>query len=224
MLFTLLPLFPLPLVLFPGQVRQLRIFEPRYRALLHDCLAQETPFGIVLAKPHALGSDESLPHAIGSAAHITELDRLEDGSFGITIRGGDRFHVTDFRHDRPYLQGIAEPMPMQETETDLAYELHKRVADLLSTYLDAFTKASGLRLNVPAMPAEPEYLAYLTAIVLQVGNDEKQNLLATRRLPILLAKEVQLLHNEIDLMAWITDTVAVTNDQGFGTSGWMNLN
>ncbi len=223
-IFTLMPLFPLPLVLFPGQVRQLRIFEPRYRALLQDCLAHEAPFGIVLAKPPLADGNEALPHTIGAAAHITEIDRLEDDSFGITIRGGDRFHLTDFRHDKVYLQGIAEPMPMLQTETDQAYELHKRVIELLPKYLEAFTQASGLRLNVHTFPDEPEHLAYLTGIVLQVGNDEKQDLLATRHLPALLAKEIRLLHNEIDLMAWISSTVAVTKDQGFGTSGWMNLN
>lgn len=221
---SLLPLFPLPLVLFPGQVRQLRVFEPRYRALLQDCLSYQTPFGLVLAKPPLPDGDEVLPHIIGAAAHITEVDRLEDGAYGITVQGGDRFRLTDFRHEKAYLQGIAEPMPMLQTETDQAYELHKRVLDLLPKYLDALTQASGLRLNVHAFPPEPEYLAYLTGIVLQVGNNEKQDLLATRHLPVLLAKEIRLLHNELDLMSWISSTVEATNTQGFGTAGWMNLN
>lgn len=220
----LLPLFPLPAVLFPGQIRQLRIFEPRYRTLLRDCLAHQMPFGLVLARPSAPDGSETLPHTIGAAAHITELDRLEDGAFGITVRGGDRIHLTDFRHDKPYLQAIAEPLPMLQAETETAYHLHKRLAELLPIYLEVFTKASGLRLNVHAFPDEPEYMAYLTAIVLQVGNDQKQDLLATRHLPLLMAKEIQHLHNEIDLMTWIGDTIETTNDHGFGTLGWMNLN
>src|SRR6266567_3920832 len=46
-----LPLFPLNLVLFPGMVLPLHIFEPRYRQMIADCQEQERPFGIVLVKP-----------------------------------------------------------------------------------------------------------------------------------------------------------------------------
>lgn len=224
MLFSLIPLFPLPLVLFPGQVRQLRIFEPRYRTMLQDCLAHQMPFGLVLAKPPQADGGESLPHTIGVLAYITEVERLEDGTYGITIQGGERFLITDFRHDKPYLQGIVEGLPMLETDSDQAWELHKRVADLLPEYLTALTEASGLRFNLHTLPDEPEHLAYLTAIVLQVGNETKQNLLAIRHLPVFLAQITRLLHIELDLMAWINDTIEVTNNQGFGTNGWMNPN
>ena len=40
-----LPIFPLPLVLFPGVVQPLHIFEPRYRAMLKDCLEGDRRFG-----------------------------------------------------------------------------------------------------------------------------------------------------------------------------------
>ena len=41
-----LPIFPLPLVLFPGTTQPLHVFEPRYRRLLADCLAGDKRFGI----------------------------------------------------------------------------------------------------------------------------------------------------------------------------------
>src|SRR2546425_10785315 len=41
-----LPIFPLPLVLFPGTIQPLHVFEPRYRRLLADCLAGDKRFGI----------------------------------------------------------------------------------------------------------------------------------------------------------------------------------
>jgi Lon protease-like protein len=212
------------MVLFPGQVRQLRIFEPRYRALLRDCLADKSPFGLVLARAPAPDGAESLPHTIGATAHITALERMQDGDFGITIRGGERFQLNAFQHDRPYLQGLAEPLPMQETATEQAHGLARRLAALLPAYIDAFTKASGFQVNIPALPAQPEHLAYLTAIILQVGNDEKHALLSCRRLPVLLARELRLLHHELDLMAWISDTVQAANERGVGASGRLNLN
>ena len=45
-----LPIFPLPLVLFPGAVQPLHIFEPRYRRLLADSLAGDRRFGIAYVR------------------------------------------------------------------------------------------------------------------------------------------------------------------------------
>ncbi|MGH9580004.1 MAG: LON peptidase substrate-binding domain-containing protein, partial [Terriglobales bacterium] len=51
---VLLPLFPLDLVLFPGAPLPLHVFEPRYREMIGECLAEKRPFGIVRAKEQAL--------------------------------------------------------------------------------------------------------------------------------------------------------------------------
>ncbi len=224
MAYSLIPLFPLPLVLFPGQVRQLRIFEPRYRSLLQDCLDSGMPFGLVLAKPPSDQEAEPLPHEIGTLAHITEVERLQDGTFGININGGDRFRIARFQHDKPYLQGVISTLPLLQTETEEAHALHERVQGLLPQYLEALTQASGIRFGVHTVPAEPTQLAYLTAIVLQVSNEEKQSLLAINHLPRLLARETRLLYSELDLMAWINATIADSQKHGFGTDGWLSPN
>jgi len=46
-----LPLFPLDIVLFPGENLPLHIFEPRYRLMINECYEDEKPFGIVLMRP-----------------------------------------------------------------------------------------------------------------------------------------------------------------------------
>ena len=43
-----IPLFPLDIVLFPGQAMPLHIFEPRYREMTRHCIDTQSPFGIVL--------------------------------------------------------------------------------------------------------------------------------------------------------------------------------
>jgi Lon protease-like protein len=224
MAFSLIPLFPLPMVLFPGQVRQLRIFEPRYRAMLQDCLTYQMPFGLVLARPPRPDGEESLPHEIGTTAYITDVERLQDGTFGISIQGSERFRITTFKHDKPYLQGIVEPMPMVETDDARVGPLHRRLSELLPTYLEALTQASGFRYQVQVLPDEPEHLGYLTAIVLQTNNETKQELLSIRQLPRFLARSIRLVRSELDLMEWIIRTIEQTHATGFGTGGWMNLN
>ncbi|MED6338194.1 MAG: LON peptidase substrate-binding domain-containing protein, partial [Candidatus Thermoplasmatota archaeon] len=48
-----LPLFVLPMVLVPGEIQSLRIFEPRYRQMLDDCLLDDKPFGMIMTDPLA---------------------------------------------------------------------------------------------------------------------------------------------------------------------------
>jgi Lon protease-like protein len=219
-----IPIFPLPLVLFPGQVKQLRIFEPRYRQMLHACLNEDAPFGIVLEKNGATGEPESSLCPIGTLAHITRVEQLPDGTYGIQFYGGERFRIHDFKRDEPYLQARIESHPLlgaQDGETD---RLHQQVRQLLTAYLDALTQASGFRFNVQTIPALPKQLAYLTAATLQTNNERKQTLLVSSHLPQLFDREISLLISELDLMAWITETIATTHDQGFGSDNRQSLN
>jgi len=217
-------LFPLPVVHFPGQLRVLRIFEPRYRALLEHCLTTEQPFGILLSRLAARGQTEPLPHPVGTLAHITEVQRLSDDTFAIRIYGNERFRVARFLVDRPYLRAEIELLPMQAAESDEAYALHPTLMRLLSAYIDALSQASGLQFGIVAFPPEPVELAYLAALALQVNNEEKQALLAATHLPTLMRRQVQLLHKELDLMAWILATLADASALSFGASGALHPN
>ena len=219
-----IPIFPLPLVLFPGQIKQLRIFKPRYRAMLSDCLEDDAPFGIVLTKTPRAGDSDSLPHRIGTLAHITQAEPLADDTFRIQIYGGERFSIQDFVDEAPYLQANIESHPLLQTKGRQADELQQQVRLLLREYLDALTKASGMRFNIHTIPAAPLQLAYLAAVVLQTNNEQKQTLLANTQLPELFVQEISLLTRELDLMAWINATIADTQDNGFGSDNWLNLN
>ncbi len=221
---TTIPIFPLPLVLFPGQIKQLRIFEPRYQVMLSDCLEDDAPFGIVLAKKSRASESESLPHRIGTLAHITQVDPLPDDTFHIQLYGGERFSIREFVDDAPYLQANIESHPLLQTRSRDTDELEQRVRLLLSEYLDALTKASGMRFDIHTIPGDPLQLAYLAAVVLQTNNDQKQTLLASTQLPRLFIQEINLLTSELDLMAWINATIADTQENGFGSDNWLSLN
>jgi uncharacterized protein len=94
---TLLPLFPLGTVLFPGGLLPLRIFEPRYLDLVRDCGRQGSGFGVCLIlEGHEVGAPAS-PAAIGCEARIVDFSSTEDGLLGITVQGGRRFHVAQTR-------------------------------------------------------------------------------------------------------------------------------
>ncbi len=87
-----LPLFPLPLVLFPGAVTRLRIFEQRYLDMTRECSAAGRGFGIVHFEPG--GDAQPARHAaIGTEAMIEDFSTLEDGLLGLDVRGNRRFRI-----------------------------------------------------------------------------------------------------------------------------------
>ncbi len=163
---TLLPLFPLDLVLLPGAPLPLHIFEPRYKEMISECLEQHKPFGIVRA------SDEGVA-GIGCTAEIVSVTKkYDDGRMDILTRGVERFEVLEVHEDRAFLQ--AEISLVEDDETvapaaplvQQAVRLHAEIV-----------KIAGAQLAGPDETASN--LSFLLAGTLPLDLDFKQNLLAT---------------------------------------------
>lgn len=86
-------LFPLGTVLFPGGRLALRIFEPRYLALVRDCARSGEPFGVLLIARGAEAGVPAEPHRVGTLATIVDFSTLPDGLLGIQCVGGERFRL-----------------------------------------------------------------------------------------------------------------------------------
>ena len=95
---NLLPLFPLEVVLLPGTLLPLHIFEPRYREMTADCVAKKKPFGVVRSKEEGIAE-------IGCTAEIlTVAKQYPDGRSDIVTRGQRRFEVLQVNQERSFLQ------------------------------------------------------------------------------------------------------------------------
>jgi hypothetical protein len=97
---TLLPLFPLQTVLFPGALLHLKIFEARYLDMVAECLRQGTGFGVVCLKQGqevARGSERSPVdlEAVGVIAHIEEVDAEQTGILQLRCTGRQRFRLLE---------------------------------------------------------------------------------------------------------------------------------
>lgn len=105
------PLFPLNTVLFPGGPLPLRIFEPRYLAMVSDCVKNDRPFGVLLIRE----GNETGPastHEIGTLAHITDWYQGSDGLLGVTAVGDRKFRVISSRREASGLNvGTVEILP-----------------------------------------------------------------------------------------------------------------
>lgn len=168
-----LPLFPLPLVLFPGGRTRLRIFESRYLEMTREVSAGGTGFGMV----HFTPADERGPArhaAIGTEAIIEDFSTLDDGLLGIEVRGSRRFRIrsTRAREDGLITARVEwlPPEPRQQVRPEHAVlqnilrELvrHQGFADLIAADADD-ASALGMAL-ASVLPLEAENAQELLAV------------------------------------------------------------
>ena len=94
-----IPLFPLNVVLLPGAILPLHIFEPRYRRMVRECLESKEEFGMLLAIPTGITGT-------GCTAEIVEVPkRYDDGRMDIIIVGRAPFRVVELFTENPLLEG-----------------------------------------------------------------------------------------------------------------------
>ena len=119
---SLLPLFPLDLVLLPGTPLPLHIFEPRYTEMISECLDRSQHFGVIR------GEDQELAEIGCTAEILTVTQKYPDGRMDIVTEGRARFEVVRLNHERSFLQ--AEVFYLQD-ELELASNEEKAQATKL---------------------------------------------------------------------------------------------
>ncbi len=185
-----LPLFPLNTVLFPGIAFDLHIFEERYKQMISQCIEHRTPFGILLLQSGTAEEDPyspaPSPYLIGCTAHITHVRPLSEGRLNITVVGKDRFQVVQLRHDKPYLVGMVEVLPVELGDMRSLMRQARVLRRLMSRYLDVLQGTGQQKFDTEQLPNDPAALAYLGAYILQgVAMAQKQALLAAESLSVM---------------------------------------
>jgi ATP-dependent Lon protease len=177
-----LPLFPLPVVLFPGVPLPLHIFEPRYRQMLRDVNASNKLFGLSYFDPAIAVSEAPPVGHLGCAAEITDTQPLPDGRSSIFTVGLVRYHVDSYvERGDPYL--IAR-VTFFEDEPENLVQLGRRAREVAETFMRiarSVRTISDERSPLPDLPAnEPERLSFLMAGAMDLENDAKLELLEMR--------------------------------------------
>ena len=213
-----LSLFPLNTVLFPGQLLPLHIFEDRYRLMIRRCLAEELPFGVVLIKHGAEVGGDAEPHGVGTVARIVESSHLADGTMNIVTVGVDRFRIHHLIHDQPYLRGEVEILPAAAAAPATG-ALAARVRSRVERYIRLIADAAGLQIQMDQAPETPHQVGYLAAVAMQIGNQEKQEILDMAALSAVLSREIVLLDRENALLEWIIAHREWPSERQFGPGG-----
>ena len=102
-----LPLFVLPMVLMPGEIQELRVFEPRYRQMLDDCLLDERNFGLVMNDPFQPVNGWDGPRQHGCEVEILHHETKGSNHF-LQIIGRRRFTIRNIFD--PALPPFSDPI------------------------------------------------------------------------------------------------------------------
>jgi uncharacterized protein len=123
-----LAMFPLGSVLLPGELLPLQVFEPRYRQLVLDLLADdvnEPEFGVTLIeRGHEVGGGDQRSE-VGTVARIVRIDALDDGRYALIAVGMRRLRVNSWLPDDPYPMADVDEWPDEDSaaDTDVAVQL-----------------------------------------------------------------------------------------------------
>src|SRR5580658_1480734 len=168
-LAALIPLFPLDVVLFPGTPLPLHIFEPRYKEMMAECLAQSRMFGVVRALEQGLAD-------VGCTAEIVSIVKeYPDGQLDLVTEGRRRFEIVGVNQERSFLQAEVlmiedGPGAPSQADTARAVQLHSELLAIAGAKQDL-------------SDADPALLSFYLAGSLPLDLDFKQKLLSLRSEP-----------------------------------------
>lgn len=113
----MMAMFPLGSVLLPGAALPLHVFEPRYRQLVQDCLADsEHEFGVVLIdRGHEVGGGD-IRSMVGTVARMVQVAELADGRYALMTVGTRRIRVNAWIPDDPYPLADVDDWPDDESD------------------------------------------------------------------------------------------------------------
>lgn len=122
---SFIPIFPLEIVVFPGEKLNLHIFEERYKQLIKECIATQKPFGI----PAVI--DKKISET-GTIVYIEKIvKQYDDGGMDITTRGGGLFRILEFIPTIPdKLFGGAIATILENTENPIPHIIKKILSPL----------------------------------------------------------------------------------------------
>jgi len=120
-------MFPLQSALLPDEDLPMQIFEPRYTALIRDCMRDDDPrFGVVLISHGREVGGGDVRCDVGTVARVTDcVDLAGSGRFVLRCRTGERIRVCDWLPDDPYPRAMVQTWPDEPGQPVTAGQLEE---------------------------------------------------------------------------------------------------
>ncbi len=177
-------MFPLERAMLPGEELPLRIFEPRYSAMVADCLAMDDPaFGVVLiAAGREVGGGDARSD-VGTMAHITEVSEFGDGRYRLNCVMAERIRVLEWQPDNPYPRAAIQEWPDEPGEP-VGADAIRDIEDTMIALFERIARARGAEVSgrdiVAGADAAPDAAMWLYALTtrLPMGEADRYSVLA----------------------------------------------
>lgn len=174
-----LAMFPLGNVLFPSVLLPLHVFEPRYRALVQDCLAGDSEFGVALIERGSEVGGGDVRSDVGCVARIVEAVELDDGRWALGALGTRRVRVQRWLPDDPYPKAEVEDWEDEGPGGDeLADRYDASVASLRKVLAMTAEVGEGGAPATTEVSDDPVLGSYQVAALAPMGPMDQQRALA----------------------------------------------
>ncbi|QVI30773.1 LON peptidase substrate-binding domain-containing protein [Mycolicibacterium neoaurum] len=177
-------MFPLEAAMLPGEELPLRIFEPRYSAMISDCLAGTGEFGVVLIQAGREVGGGDVRSDVGALARIVEHTDLGGGKYRLRAVLGERIRVTQWLDDDPYPRARTETWPDEDGPTVTGGD----ISDVEDTVMALFERIAAARdavlpprevlLGGPEPGQRPGDRLYALAARIPIGQADRYAVLA----------------------------------------------
>ncbi len=202
-----IPLFPLGVVLFPGTLLPIHIFEERYKTLINGCLESGRAFGVIYY------TGENFYSTGCSAIVQSVVKKYKDGRMIILTQGQERFRIDAITGDKPYLTGRVEFFD-DDPVSDTA-ELTALSKLALALFRDSLQlNKENQKLDIPET-VDAKFLSFLIVAHSDFTLDEKQAFLEMRSTPDRLSRITLALRKLITRQKASREIAGIISGNGF---------
>jgi len=125
-----IPMFPLSLVLFPGQILPLHVFEDRYRTMVEEIIDKDREFGVVLIERGSEIGGGDTRKSVGTLAEIIDSEKSNDGRWLLITKGTKRIETSRWLEDSPYPRAEVSFLDEEEFLSGDTEDWHKIVTHM----------------------------------------------------------------------------------------------
>ena len=172
----IIPVFPLSgIIFFPKTNLPLNIFEPRYLALINDCIKSNKYMGMIQAKKNS-----SDVYSVGCLGKITEHKKTKNGTMLVSLTGISRFEVkSEINNDKIYREfEVTYEKFSEDLEKEKKLILMKEKVEEMYKKTKVFFKKNGLLLNWSEFEKlDQDQKINTLAMIAPISNEEKQTIL-----------------------------------------------
>jgi hypothetical protein len=193
-----LPLFPLHLVLFPGAQAPLKVFEPRYRAMMERVLGDDRRLGVVAIRQGMEVRGPAETFEVGTISTVDQVRRDAKGGLDMVVTGAARFRIETRLPDDPF--PIAQVGVIEERPGEAPGRLLPDARAAINRYVSVVAQIQGTDVVAPALPPDPIAASFALAAILRLDIPQAQQLLEAPDAAARLLLATELAYREARLL------------------------